>query len=127
MGHQSGGPRASDILTRAVEICADGRWHDHGALVRELSKMVPPGRAMRRAESNRVKGGGTPERTNEAQAHRILESGRRSIVKEFVRKPWFETDPPGRQPQGTRLRVRLVKVPASIAAYARKDFETRVK
>jgi len=110
--HGHGGPPASPILTRAVELTEDGQWHNMEKLLRELAKMVPPGRAMRRAESNRLNVGGPPQRAT-GEVERILKTGRRSIVRDFVRPPWFELDPPvavsGRVDPDRK--VRLVQVP----------------
>lgn len=113
--HRKGGPSASPILVRAVELLEDGQWHNYADLVRVLSKMVEPGRAMRRAERVRA-AGGPPERYRAVEDYRLIQSGQRSIVRDFLIKKYFEIKPPGRPVDGGEERViRMVRVPSRIA------------
>jgi hypothetical protein len=114
-----GGAAASPLLVRAVELLEDGKWHDLDKTVRELSRLVPPGRAIRRAEQNRAQASGTPTRTRQLSHERLIASGARSIAREVMRPPHFEIDPPAStgRPANTddgRKRVRLVQVPPRV-------------
>lgn len=113
-GRSNGGPSASPPLVRAVMICKDGQWHDFEEVVREVGKVIPPGKAMRRAERNRILSGGPPQRCAKYDVTRIMAAGKRSLARDFVRPPWFVIEPAGRVPAGTPRRVRLIKLPARI-------------
>lgn len=109
-----GGPPASPLLKRAVELTEDGQWHDYDDVVRELCKLVPPGKAMRRAEKSR-RYTGPPERTKYDETERVLETGKKSYARDHLQKVWFEVKPVGRrEPGGLPRQIRLINMPPRI-------------
>lgn len=46
--------RLSPYTQRAMDLLADGYWHDEEAVVLEMIKLIPPGQAIRQAEKRRV-------------------------------------------------------------------------
>lgn len=101
---------------RAVELCEDGAWHDYEELITVLGRMVEPGPAMRRVERDRLYTGGPAQRTKGSETHRLIASGKRSLVRDFLHKPWFEKKPAGQthpDPLNPR-QIRLAQVPARI-------------
>lgn len=113
-GKNNGGPLATAPLVRAVLLCEDGEWHDFDVILHEVAKVIPPGRAMRRAEDNRRNCGGPDERIK-GDTERIMATGKRSVARDFLRPPWFEIEPVGRVPRGTPRQIRLVKLPNRIS------------
>lgn len=109
-----GGPPVSAVLTRAVELTEDGQWHDYADLMRELAKLVPPGKAIRKAEKNRLGDGGPAVRTKNAEIERVIQTGKNAVVREFLTKPWFEVKPAGSITDGTVRQIRLAKIPARL-------------
>ena len=109
-----GGQPASEILTRAVELTEDGQWHDYDTVAKELAKLIPPGKAMRRAEQTRLTQGGPAERRLPTDDHRVIETGKKAIVRGTLRGRWFEVDPPGRHWDGQTRRVRLIVTPPTV-------------
>jgi hypothetical protein len=103
------GPGSAE-LHRAREILADGEWHDYEALLRELMRMVPPGRAARAAERHRVgqavrraryrgttlDGVPAPNRVNDPD--RVRDTGARLLVRKVLSDAGFEIAPLGRAP-----------------------------
>ena len=118
------GPPSSPLLVRAVELCNDGGWHNYEAVIAELMRMVEPGKAMRRAERDRLASGGPPQRTK-GSLPRVMASGQRSIVRDFVRSPYFEVKPHGHVPKGVTRQVRLAAVPPRVAYERRKAEQER--
>lgn len=116
---RSGGGSAtgSPELRRARHILSDGEWHDYEALLRELMRMVPPGRAARAAERHRVgqaarraryRGDeltGVPAPTRVNDPDRVRDTGARLIVRKVLGDAHFEISPPGRSPS-KRIRDR---------------------
>lgn len=110
-------PVGSPELQRARHILSDGRWHDYEALLRELMRMVPPGRAARAAERHRVgqavrraryRGDvltrvPAPTRVNDPD--RVRDTGARLIVRKVLSDAHFEVAPSGRSPN-KRIRDR---------------------
>lgn len=109
-------PNASPELERARELLADGGWHDYEQVMRELVKVIPPGRAVREADSLRVAqvrkraryAGRTPPDKPARQRHgdldRIRTTGARAIIRKMLNGAEFDIDPPGR---AERKRIRL--------------------
>jgi hypothetical protein len=107
-------------LVRLTELLEDGEWHRLDQVIREVGKLIPPGRAVRQAESDRLAAGGPPQRKVPLPVERQIESGRRTIVRSmlgYAGGRYFEVDP--RPRGGVRAspdtRVRMKEVPASVA------------
>lgn len=102
-------------LQRARHLLADGLWHDYEALLRQLMRMVPPGRAARAAERHRIgqaarraryRGDvltGVPAPTRVNDPDRVRDTGARLIVRKVLSDAHFEVSPSGRSP---RKRIR---------------------
>lgn len=45
--------RVSLVLSKTLELLSDGEWHDYEQLLREVIKVVPPGVALRYAQTKR--------------------------------------------------------------------------
>lgn len=110
------------LATRANELLGDGQWHNHEKVVLELSRVVPPGRAVREAEAgrNRPKSDGRvapPERKGRnLDAESQVKIGARAIVREFLRNG-VAYEVSGGEGAGTRghdpaKKVRQVRMPA---------------
>ena len=74
---------------RATEILADGEWHDGLTIMREMSKLIPPGIAVRRAERNREylsarRHDGPEERIVQRSQSELIRFGKRSIVTSYI-------------------------------------------
>lgn len=100
------------IHRRAVEILDGGGWHDMEDVIADLSRLVPPGRAIRRNERDRAASGGPPTRHNPLPVEEMIRSGARSIVRELIRKqrhraPVYETE---------HGKVRLVGLPRNVTS-----------
>lgn len=80
--------RVSAWTARAVNVLADGEWHDGAALLREAEKLIPPGVAFRRAERHRRRPGsanpGPVERQHELSMPAQIGVGKRAILREMV-------------------------------------------
>lgn len=46
--------RLAPHTARAMEVLADGTWHEEEAVLLEMIRMIPPGRAIRYAEKRRT-------------------------------------------------------------------------
>lgn len=104
-------------LQRARHILSDGKWHDYEDLLRELMRMVPPGRAARAAERHRIgqasrraryRGtvlSGVPVSTRVNDPDRVRNTGARLIVRKLLSDAHFELSPLGRAPN-KRIRDR---------------------
>lgn len=104
---------ASLSRIRALEILADGEWHDYRSTVREVAFSVPPGVAMRRANRGRA-ASGKPRKKDPDNHTRQIEIGASSIAREVLMdETTFEIEPRGRRTYHGPKRVRLVpaKVP----------------
>lgn len=110
----TGGPPVGIVLSRAVELTEDGGWHNYADLMRELAKLVQPGKAIRKAEKNRLGDGGPAVRTKNAETERVIQTGKNAVVREFLTKPWFEVKPTGRITDGTVRQIRLTKIPTRL-------------
>jgi hypothetical protein len=106
---------SSDLTLYARELLADGEWHDYQVVVARLATRVPPGRAIRRAESQRrtasrqMHGGreAVPPRKINATVEHQVRIGSRHIAKQVLNRRVFEIDPRGQVPAGEIKRVRL--------------------
>lgn len=47
-------PTYSPYMQRAMEVLADGEWHNEAQVLAEMMKLIPPAVAIRRAERRRV-------------------------------------------------------------------------
>jgi DNA-directed RNA polymerase subunit M/transcription elongation factor TFIIS len=110
------------MLTKAVELLEDGEWHDLEFVLRELGKLVPPGRAMRRNENDRRLSSGTDARKKDLSETRLIASGKRAIAKDLLNKSYFEIYPLGRV---QNKRVRMTELPPR-AVWERKRVEDRM-
>ena len=73
---------------RALELLADGEWHDRERLYVEMGKLVPPGLAFRHAEMVRrtsQRGQAPAERQVPRSSEFLIASGKRSIVRMALR------------------------------------------
>ena len=78
--------QACGVRVRARELLVDGQWHDFEETLKELTKKVPPGVALRRAETNRLKGGTSqPERVEQPGLERLIHIGKRAVAREALR------------------------------------------
>jgi hypothetical protein len=110
----------SPELDRARRLLADGAWHDYEQVIRQLIKIIPPGRAIREAEKLRVAqarkraryaSSPPPEaapRRSPPDLDRLRETGARSIVRKMLNGAHFEITPPGRGRRRIRLPRRSV-------------------
>lgn len=112
---------ASPELTRARELLADGTWHDYETVMRELARLITPGRAGRAAEQarlqhlkRRARQTGQPyvplPRLLPADPDRVRESGARLIVRKMLSTADFEIGWSGKPP---RRRIRYPRTAAS--------------
>lgn len=99
----------SPELVRARELLEDGRWHDYETVMRELVRLVTPGRAGRAAEQARLqhlkrRARQTGQqyvalpRLRPADPDRVRESGARLIVRKMLSSSDFEIGWAGRPP-----------------------------
>ena len=103
-----------DLGAYADELLRDGRWHDYHEIVTKIAVKVPPGRAVRRAESQRVtaskdRHGGrdnVPARQQSTGISHQVRIGSRHIAKQVLNRTRFEIHPAGPVPPGTPKRVR---------------------
>lgn len=72
------GTPLSPWRARVQEVLSDGEWHDFEQVVRDAMRLVPPGKAFRHAERNRLRQHPGPRtRGDEGVA---IHSGQRQIV-----------------------------------------------
>jgi hypothetical protein len=111
------------LQRRAVELLGDGQWRDFETVVAELSKLVPPGQAVRKSEKIRRAAKGAPEQRKKTRdAERLIASGARTFAREALRESnGFEqrVDPF----DGARL-VRMRKMPKRVAYALRVEGNT---
>jgi len=72
------------IHRRLSELLGDGQWHDAEPVIRDLSKLVPPGVAVRRNERARRKSKydrGPEKRKRPITAEAAVRSGARMVVR----------------------------------------------
>lgn len=109
------GVDSSDLTLFARELLADGEWHDYHVIVARLATGVHPGRAIRRAESQRRTASrqahgnreAVPPRKINATVEHQIRVGSRHIAKQVLNGTRFEIHPPGQVPPGEAKRVRL--------------------
>lgn len=108
---QRGGAPASPVLRAATELLEDGEPREFNSVVRELGRHVPPGVAIRKTEMVRrgQRKDAPDERVRQRDPERLIESGRRTIVRQALRAPFFEYS----EHDGARF-VRLVEVPPRV-------------
>lgn len=110
--------RTGDLTQYACELLADGEWHDYQVIVGKLATRVQPGRALRRAESQRRTASreaygsreNVPPRLLNATPEHQIRIGSRHIAKQVLNRRFFEIDPPGRVPEGGVKRVRMARL-----------------
>lgn len=125
-----GGPPASPVQLKLVEVLEDREWHDVEKVIREVGKIIPPGQAVRRAEVRR-KGATKPnrevpaERKRPLSEDRLIASGRRSYARDAFHgtRKYLEF----KREDGVEW-VRLLEIPGRVArdrarARARFHFE----
>jgi hypothetical protein len=101
--------------SKALELLADGEWHNYRTTLREIASAVPPGVAIRRTERARKRRVGA-ESTRKYRANnneRLIEIGALSIARDVIADAsWFEIEPRGTQQTATK-KIRLIpaKVP----------------
>jgi hypothetical protein len=114
------------LAARVVELLADGEWHNYEQVVRELMKVVPPGPAIRRAEQDRIASNRGHKKADEEIGPRVkprgtdelIRSGRRAIVRAFLRNVNYETDRPGRANRiDPERRIRMLRKPQAFRPY----------
>jgi len=106
------------LTDKAVELLADGEWHDLEWFLRELGKTILPGQAVRemeraRKQSLRHRNLDVKPRTY-GSIERTVESGKRRLALAVLRRhvggvPTFEVYPPARggKSRATNRKVRL--------------------
>lgn len=98
-------------MKRALEVLADGSWHDMNAVVLEMTKMITPGQALRRAEKIRLgQSRGVPpaQRAVPRSAEYLRLLGGRHIAREALRNSKrleFKDDENGRW---VRIKPHLI-------------------
>lgn len=81
---------AADLAIRAVELLGDGEWHSYPEVMREMAKRIPPGVAMRRAESLRARKrrstdpAAPAERVKARSTEALIKSGSQDYVKNVL-------------------------------------------
>lgn len=103
--------KKSPMRVRAEELLSDGEWHNFERVVSQVSRLVPPGQAARRAEIMRQYGGkarGPARRVVPRELDHQIRSGARAIVKDILRDEIFEIDLPGRLDDPSIRRVRMI-------------------
>lgn len=81
---------AYELAKRASELLGDGEWHNYEAVMSELMRLVPPGRALRenerirRSQAQRRFGSTAPRQVERSVEFQIA-SGARSIVRGFLK------------------------------------------
>jgi hypothetical protein len=109
---------------RAIELLSDREWHPYEPVLRDLSRLVPPGVAIRKSEAMRKTSArlhnGPAVRKRPRPVDELIRSGARAIVRDFLRTRTFEIDgvgPPGgsytRREREDMRRIRLVGMPRS--------------
>jgi len=114
------------LATRADELLGDGQWHNYEKTIRALLRLVPPGRAMRRNEMDRVANRKTQgksadiARKRPATAQQRIYSGARSITRDFLTTGAFETNRKG-QPNHADNERQIRQVHQHRALEANRD------
>lgn len=97
---------------RICELLEDGRWHPVTEIVAEAGWVIPPGKAIRMNEKERGHQTSS-ERYVQRPSTRLVQSGRRSIVRQALSAKWFEKDRAG-SPHDTLQHVRMMQMPPSV-------------
>lgn len=123
MSRHTGGRPPSELALKIIELLEDGEWHDYEKTIREAGKIIPPGRAMRRAEQARR--GANPnspsERARPLPPERLVATGRRYIVRDGLRGGHVETKTDS---DGVRW-VRLTGLPDAVASTRTREQRER--
>lgn len=108
------------FAAKAAELLGDREWHSYEQVIREMSKLVPPGIAIRRNEVDRqhnylTRTGrpGTAPKNYRSDEERIR-SGARSIVRDYLNKKLvFEKDQPPSYPgaKDPGRQIRMIGTP----------------
>lgn len=109
-----GGPPANPLVVKLCELCEDGDWHELEPILREIGKLVPPGKAIRRAESIRQSVANAPaERHQPKPPERLIQYGRRSWARDALgaSRRYFEQK---EDADGTRW-IRMRELPPRVA------------
>lgn len=111
------------MLVRAADLLEDGEWHDYEQVIRELAKMVPPGRALRHAEKIRKAAGNgrnknedwnPPEQRVRARSReQIIATGARSIARSMIHHKDIEIRHLSDSHKGPK-QIRMLRVPHSV-------------
>lgn len=102
------GALSYELARRADELLGDGEWHNYEATMRALIRLVPPGRAMRQNEHDRIGSGygmGPPARKQPRDTGDMITSGARTIVRQFLESVAFEATPP-KMPRDPERQIR---------------------
>ena len=94
----------------AADLLTDGEWREYEWMIRELGKLVPPGRAIRRNEQDRSYNSDARERVRPLSPERAIQAGRRAIVRDALRVSSYEHE----ERDGIRF-VRMLRVPPRVA------------
>jgi hypothetical protein len=105
----------SELSDYAAELLADGEWHDYHVVVSRVAARVHPGRAYRRAESQRRTAGAkyhggrdnVPARSRGEDLDHQIRIGSRHIAKQLLNGNRFEVAPHGAVRTGEQKFVRL--------------------
>lgn len=100
-----------------MEVLQDGEWHDYVEVVREVAKVVPPGKALRKAEQLRLASARRPgehlsytaeRRVVQRPTEQLIEYGAYAIVRAvLLASPSFEIEPRGKLTRDGPKRVRF--------------------
>lgn len=83
------GTSPSELMMAVTDLLDDGHWRPIDEVVLRTGKVIPPGQAVRRAERNRASVGPVV-RQRSIEPERIIQSGRRTIVRELLFGSNFE-------------------------------------
>lgn len=104
------------VYLRAAELLADGKWHDYSVIVREVAKVVPPGKAIRKSETMRQRAArqhgsyvDPDNRKIPRTDERLIEYGALAIVRATLSgSVLFEIKPRGTHLRDGPKRIRIV-------------------
>lgn len=118
------------LVERAHELLGDGEWHSYEQVARELCRLVPPGKAIRRSENERfhstgkryAKGEYPQERVRYRDTSELIRTGARSYVRDFLHHRNFEVRGAPRDPD---RQIRLIRPPSAAEPDQRRMGESR--